>query len=592
MFKNTNKIDLKDQLKRIHCLSGFFFIGIIFAALILMVGHGNILYQGADEQFHYNRIYELYRNIQHGNFFPTISTYSANQIGSNVITMYPSLPNYLGAFLLFIFPRVPALYILLWIQWMVQYAVARYVAGQMGLTKSESFTAAVLFTTATPLVTQTIQQWLFGEVWAMSFMPLVLLGMYRIAKKFCFNDADISSKKIDFQIIWPLAIGFGLMLNCHVLSSVIIFVYTAIFALIVFVFGKNRLNFLLQMFIAGGWAFLLSAGFLLPFLYNSAKNKMLTPKAYDYLSTWAAPGFKDMFHSSFCFFANTIGLIAIISLILGALLFFTPKYGKKLKTLYVAAVLLTLAGTRYVWVHIYNSPLGVIQFPHRVFVVAIFVLSILIVLSTRKLFKNKLVEKIVMGLLVIFSVLFMFVGTHNHWLNIMRMTSSNVNYVPSADHKLPTSNSGRTFYTKSNTIDNLTKYWETFGAFDYLPEDSQQTPELLAHQIVMDNQVVKGTSYRSLPNGIEYSGKFGSGQAELPFIYYKGHYRVTDQNGKSLNYYINHKKQFVVSTKADTTKIQVKRGYSFIEIVAYLISILSVIFSAILFIRIKKEHSL
>ncbi|MCO0831685.1 hypothetical protein NFX39_01070 [Fructobacillus sp. W13] len=560
----------KTWLTRIPALPGFFFVGAVFAALLLMVGHGNVLYFGADQQFHYNRIYELYRNIQHGNFFPTISTYSANQIGSNVIAMYPSLPNYVGAFLLFIFPRVPAIYVLLWLQFMVQYGIGRFVAKKVGLTNFNADIAAFLYTTATPLVTQTIQQWLFGEVWAMSFMPLVLLGLYRVSKQFLFKNDE--TKRIDWSIIWPLAIGFALMLNCHVLSFAILIAYTAIFAVIVFIFGHNRLNLIVQMAVAALWAIGLSAGFLIPFLYNSLNNDLTSPQPYESLSYWAAPRAQEMISASYSFFSNTVGLIALLAVAVGFFLLFNKQITINLKLSYVTGVALTLAGTYYVWKPIYHTALGTIQFPHRVFAVAIFVLTIVLVMMIQQAVEKERVQKILLVGLVLISLFTLFTGARKHWLNQIRATSSEVNYVPSVNHKLPVMGSGVTFYTKSNTLDNLTKYWETFGAFDYLPKQFDLSEDLLLHHVEKESHVLVNTSYQSASNGIRYNGSFGQGKVILPFLHYHGDYLVTDQNKHALRFQIASNKQFVVETTNDTKKIIIQRKHSLIECVAYLIN--------------------
>ncbi|WP_419154698.1 hypothetical protein [Weissella bombi] len=80
--------------------------GLFFAMMLAYVGRFGFLYSGADLQFHANRIFEYYNHLKDGNLIPVISTFSSNQIGSLVPTMYPSLPVYVGAILQFIFPPV------------------------------------------------------------------------------------------------------------------------------------------------------------------------------------------------------------------------------------------------------------------------------------------------------------------------------------------------------------------------------------------------------------------------------------------------------------------------------------------------------
>jgi hypothetical protein len=211
---------------------------LFFVMLLAYVGRFGFLYSGADLQFHANRIFEYYNHLKSGNLIPVISTFSSNQIGSLVPTMYPSLPIYIGAILQFIFPPVTSLYVLMWAQLMVQFSIAKWVGKELSLSVLESTIAAFIYTITTPLISQSVQQWLFGEVWAMSFMPLVVLGLIRLVKSTTDNIV-----KLDRKTILLLAIGFTLIILSHMLSFVIITVYTAIFTAFLLIFKKYQWYF-------------------------------------------------------------------------------------------------------------------------------------------------------------------------------------------------------------------------------------------------------------------------------------------------------------------------------------------------------------
>jgi hypothetical protein len=287
---------------------------LFFVMLLAYVGRFGFLYSGADLQFHANRIFEYYNHLKSGNLIPVISTFSSNQIGSLVPTMYPSLPIYIGAILQFIFPPVTSLYVLMWAQLMVQFSIAKWVGKELSLSVLESTIAAFIYTITTPLISQSVQQWLFGEVWAMSFMPLVVLGLIRLVKSTTDNIV-----KLDRKTILLLAIGFTLIILSHMLSFVIITVYTAIFTAFLLIFKKNKLNSLANLSVSAIVTILLSMVFLMPFIIAMLRNDLATPGATA-LTIWSAPDIQELFKTAFSFKSdvifktNSIGIVAFISI--------------------------------------------------------------------------------------------------------------------------------------------------------------------------------------------------------------------------------------------------------------------------------------
>ncbi|MDF7636972.1 hypothetical protein PT274_01660 [Leuconostocaceae bacterium ESL0958] len=558
---------------------GYLLAALTMAALLWMVGHGNKLYFGADLQFHYNRMLEFHENIAHGQFFPFISTYSANQIGSNVIAMYPPLPAYVGALLFFVLPKVAAIYVLLFLQFMLAYGLTSFAARKMGLTVMEANVVGFLYMTATPLVTESIQQWLLGQAWAMSFMPLVVLGFYRLTQlsrtdqdqRFHFNEA--------WPSIWPLVIGFTGIIYSHVLSFAIIAAFAAGYTVLLLVLKKERLKIFISLMIAGLWSFILSLAFLLPFLVNSVTNTLFTPHADQQLSTWAAPKVIDIWEEAYEFHSDSIGLVAIMALILGIFLFF--QLGKKWQAWLLISVTMVISGTYYLWYYLYRTSLSVIQFPHRVFAIPIFLLTILFVYEMRVVSRTKGQQHFFQGLAMIIAVLMLFTGTRSYWLNNLRQTAQNQDYQPTAARPVLMNPVG-TWFVHSNTIDNLAQYWTTYGAFDYLPKKTVATQSLLNHQVVQHDQAMS-VDWRSQPNGFVYRGRFEKGELTLPMVGYRAKYVLTDQRGHSLKYHLNKEAQMVVTLTADSNQITVKRKASALEMTAIVLSSLAVV-ASILFV--------
>ncbi|CAK1229667.1 Uncharacterized membrane protein YfhO (YfhO) [Fructobacillus fructosus] len=546
-----------------NVLVGYLFAFLVMVAFIYMVGHGKILYFGADFQFHYNRMVEFHQNIAHGNWFPVISTYSANQIGSNVITMYPPFPTYLGALLMFVMPSVSVVYTLLMIQFMLAFGVARFVAARMKLSNIEANVVGILYMTATPLVTQSIQQWVMGEVWAMSFMPLVILGFYRLTYM-NFSSKTRFSLKESWSAIVPLVVGFTAISYCHVLSLAIVGVFSAMYAALLMIFNKNRIQILYNLIVSGIWSLILAAAFFVPFVINTKSTKMFTPHADQALNTWSAPQFIGIWEQVFEFRSNTVGIIGVISIILGFFLFF--KFNRKLKMTWLISCFMVIAGTYYVWVYLYKTPFSVIQFPHRIYALPIFLLSLLIVFEIQKLYQKSSHRNILYIVMIVLSCAMLFSSVRPYWLNELRQDARNQDFVPSAEHPVLMKPVGL-WYVTSKTMDNLAKYWTTYGAFDYLPIETEKNSYLLNHQPIQNNQVVESTVL-SKPNALAYKGDYKPGNLVLPVVAYNAKYKVVDQNGQHLNCWVNENKQLVAEVTKTTTEVTVTRIVSLSEVIS------------------------
>ncbi|CAK1234602.1 hypothetical protein [Fructobacillus cardui] len=575
MEKKDKLVQNKPYLEK---MIGYVFAGLLMAAYLYMIGHNHILYFGSDQQFHYNRIYEYYENISHLNFFPNISTFSANEIGSNVITMYSPLPAYLGALIQFLFHGVFGIYVLIWLQFMVQFGIARFVAKEFGLNLFEADVVGIVFVSTSALVSQTMLQWLFGEVWAMSFMPLVVMGLYRLTKIQSDKNVVFSINK-NWSQIWPLIVGFTLMLYSHLLSSTIVLLFTFVYSIFLLLLNKKRVQIFIDLVESGIIVLALSASFLLPFTLNTLKNSMSTPGPYSSLSRWAAPEFSDLWNESFYFHTNTIGLLAIVSLVVGLVMFF--KFNREMKILIFISFLLVFSGTKYFWKNLYHSPFGIIQFPHRIFAIPIFILSMLLILEVRGLITKKGIRIFVNTLLVFVSVFLLFINTRNSWLKPIRQNFIELDYKPTQVKPVPMTNPVF-YYVKSDSINNLTGYWSTYGAFDYLPKKALVDNELLSH-IAINNAASIDTHYSSQPDAIQYTGSFKKGHVKLPFILYNnGKYIVKNSLGNQLTYSKGTDQRPVVKIDQDTNKLTIIRQRSFVDYLGLIISLLTILLLVLL----------
>lgn len=562
--------------------------GLVFAIILAYVGRFGFLYAGADLQFHANRIVEFYNNLRQGNLIPVISTFSANQIGSIVPTMYPSFPVYIGAVLQFIFPPVTAMYVLMWVQLMTQFSIAKWVSKELGLSLTESTTAAFIYTMAVPTLSQVIQQWLFGEVWAMSFMPLVILGLIRLTKTTTNNLVALDKKTILL-----LVIGFTFIILSHVLSFAIVVGYTAIFTLFLLIFRKNRLNVLANLSVAAVITVLLSLIFLLPFIIAMLGNTMVTPAATE-LSIWAAPDWHEFIKSTFAiagdarFKTNTVGIIAFLA-IFGVLVTWR-KQDRFTKVATLVSVGVIFSGTSYVWKYLYGTKLGVIQFPHRVFIIAIFLLSLSAILAVRHVINKNWLRNTIYVVLALFSFGVAVFNVKYGFVDRVNAFAVQTNYKSTAKHPVsytPMAN----FKVHNEDFKNLMGYWVTYGAFDYLPKNVDFNQSLQKKEIVQDDKLLK-TKATSVPNGMVYRAKFAKNTTTvIPMVGYKSlKYEVTDQNKHQYQYKINKNKQLVIkTTAAQVNRLTVRAKTPATTYIAWIISLATGVCLIIFGVRDKRK---
>lgn len=121
-----------------------------------------------------------------------------------------------------------------------------------------ALTGVLLYTFSSMHFFKLIQTGAIGEGTAMCFLPLVLLGLYRIF----YTDTKSDEYK---KAYLPMAVGFTGIISCHVLSSEI----TALFVLFMCILNIPRFRSLKvwrEMIKAALSAFLMCAWFIVPFL--------------------------------------------------------------------------------------------------------------------------------------------------------------------------------------------------------------------------------------------------------------------------------------------------------------------------------------
>ena len=214
----------------------------------------------------------------------------------------------------------------------------------------------------------------FGEVVAIMFLPLVVLGLYELLSG-------------DRKKWWYLAVGYSALLQCHMLSCVMVALFSVVVGLfyIDVFFREKRWIELLKIF---GCVLAFNAWYLVPFvIYYTKANLNLDRAMYD--GGWWRKNIQyltELFQihttrvSGGGLQTNSLGATGLICMVLGIIGSITQKNKngtqRYLAVLAACGVIFTLIITNIVpWEllkqnHMIDRVTEIIQFPYRFLVIA------------------------------------------------------------------------------------------------------------------------------------------------------------------------------------------------------------------------------
>ncbi len=225
----------------------------------------NILADGHDITFHINRIICLADEISQGNPFPTIYTTALNGYGYANPLFYPQTFLYLPAILYCLgFSGTFAYHTYVILISTATCLITYYSAKKMFNSVNAALFASALYTLSTFRFTNVLVRCSLGEYTALTFLPLLLLGVYNI------YNSD-SKEKIGFSKYLPIIIGFTGIINSHILSFAISVMILAVFCIISYkkTFTKNVILAFIKSAVS---TFLVNMGFLVPMLNSMSMN--------------------------------------------------------------------------------------------------------------------------------------------------------------------------------------------------------------------------------------------------------------------------------------------------------------------------------
>lgn len=557
---DSNKKEKEDLMKQIaeyikvhklmaNLLRLIFFI--ILACLYLNIsqidlGHGlePIFYHTADGTFHFERILSL-ENIFHS---PVDFKYF-NHNGNMTSLFYPWLTAYPMYLLLCITKTYMGAYYLFWI--LMTFLTLEITYQVMRKISHNEFMAIVSSIVYTFSISRTInisERFAFGEGLAMTFLPIVLLGVYQIF----YSD--------DNKIHWySLALGMTLIAYTHILSLVMAVILVAFFFIAALIHRKITWTKFLALVKAGVVSLFMTAGVFIPMLQMYLNVKINPPLQWDLANT--ALSLKESLDrtlSNLLTSKDTLGIVLLVLFIISLIAILKVK-SVFIKDCVVGSILFILLTSTVMPWKLLQPILGQIQFPWRFFVIATLLVSFAGTYTIFSLVK-KIEFKIPVAILIILAAFFF-----NYFAIV---NSSNIAEAKGQDW----------IYA-----DMSTTYWN--GIDDYTPEISENDAN--DRNLIKSNKVkINGTDWidpeiQTTADKITFTidlNEKAENKIILPVYVYPGE-KVTWQ-GKEISAKAAYNGATIVDAKQGLNTYTIEYKYTKTAIVSKIISLVSMIIFA------------
>lgn len=245
-------------------------LSILIIMLIAFVMISPQIYQkyivlGYDISFHFNRFYDLYRQIETGNFNYFQSIYGFNSSGRIINALYGFDFAFLNGILLYVTKswlkfQIITSYLSLITAGFSMYALSK----KMNLTNKYATLSAILYMTTASVTYYMRYQSYTG--WGAAFLPLIFIPAIRAVKN---QKKPINS----FYLALPVTI----LLNTHIMSAVIGVLAIIPFFLVSFINSKQKISWLKDAILAVVLTMLMSLNTLYSYYEVFSTNNILSP---------------------------------------------------------------------------------------------------------------------------------------------------------------------------------------------------------------------------------------------------------------------------------------------------------------------------
>lgn len=352
-----------------------FYVGISILFILPYIKWHQLNY-GWDMVFHLRRINELAFTMKKGELLSYISTYDFKNFGFPIGIFYPNLTllpfaifkNLLGSWYISILAGV-ATYTF------IALLLTHWVVYKLSRNEYQAIIAAILYAFGTYRIVDIWTRFALGEFIALTFLPLVVYGIYSIVFG---NYKD-----------WPfLSCGLALTMLSHVLSAYINIWFCILILMIgiMFMIHHKLFNRIMSLVKAGALFLGLSAVFIFPFIEQELTHiySQPAPLKLSFFASLPSDVLWSMINNNYFGYYNwhksevfTVGIVGLVVIVIFPFLY--HYFSKKEKVSYFLTLFLIVLPTTLIpWsIFDHNVLIDVIQFPFRELGIATFLVAIL-----------------------------------------------------------------------------------------------------------------------------------------------------------------------------------------------------------------------
>lgn len=537
--------------KNFHIYRILLFIALTLSYAVIFSYHGKpVLTNAIDGTFHIERILSL-KSI----FVSPVNFDYFNHNGPVVSLFYPWLmvyPMYLC--MLLTKSIIGGYYLYISLMTYLTLELCYWTGKTITKRNNVSILFAIIYTFALVRTTNIYCRMALGEVIAMTFLPVILLGIYQIFYQ-------------DKPKFWVLTIGMTCIVYTHMISFYISVLLVGFFLIINLISRNiNKAKFI-ALLKAIGSTILLTLAFFIPMLQIYFTTKIEPPVKYNLADT--SEKLSDMIVKSLnnqIDASDVLGAVCLVFLIIAVINF--TKFDRFGKDSLIVAGIFTILCTKLIPWYIFGPLFEVVQFPWRFLVVTTLIASLYGAISLLEIFKDKNLFKVVLCASVII------VGIH--WTTMYNERGGSEN--PGISDK--------------DFIIDIKKYTADFnGSGDYRPKDTNEDYyDLIFRNVKIGNDWIQPKSIKYNAEEITFviNNYNNDKKAILPVWSYPG--ETVRHNGKEIPAKRSYNGATEVPLKKGKNTFIVKYEYTTLAKIGFTISIVSLI--TFIFIGIKNRISI
>lgn len=328
----------------------------VLALLMYLTIRAKFVWYGDDTYYHFIRIMGLSDNFKQGMLQSGVTTNFFGKIGYGVNIFYPWITLIPFTFFEMLTNSwIQAYYLGLMFYFFISFLISHYAMKQFSGNTFQAIIFAVIYGFSTYRLIDFFSRAALAEYISTVFLPLCFLGFYNLF----FGDGKN----------WkPLAIGMSMIILSHILTT---FMCVLLFIVILIIFyAKVKLNKgrVINLFKAVGMTILATLIFTVPFIAEETFQKYGMPSPQKLqgksLISLIKASFMNVSGRQYEGFIYNIGLVLILALIVGAILF--RKFDASTKGIFILAILtFFMSSSFFPWKLLEMTPVRVIQFPFR-----------------------------------------------------------------------------------------------------------------------------------------------------------------------------------------------------------------------------------